>query len=163
MSVDACLAAMMPATRAACSGSPFFTAPARTRRSASRDIAIDPRATASRSVTGLPPTSTILIRPRGSMCERRAAIILLSLAGPHPRSPCPRTLRAAALACWAGRRRRPPGRPGPPGRRAPPGLPGLFGIALTLGQKEREALERHREIDALQFHVLGHLQRPRRE
>ena len=35
-------------------------------RSASRDIVIDPRAIASRLVTGLSPTSTILTRPRAS-------------------------------------------------------------------------------------------------
>ena len=35
-------------------------------RSASRDIRIDPRAIASRSVTGLSPTSTIFTRPRRS-------------------------------------------------------------------------------------------------
>ena len=60
---------MMPASRAACSGSPFLTAPLRISRSASRDIVIDPRAIASRSVTGLSPTSTIFTRPRASTCD----------------------------------------------------------------------------------------------
>src|SRR5262249_50173543 len=59
------------AVRAACSGSPFLTAPLRICASASRDIRIDPRAMASRLVTGLSPTSTILTRPRASTCERR--------------------------------------------------------------------------------------------
>src|SRR3954470_20974175 len=59
----------MPASRAACSGSPFLTAPERASRRAVADIVIDPRATASRSVIGLSPTSTILIRPCGSTCE----------------------------------------------------------------------------------------------
>src|SRR5262245_6137924 len=60
----------MPASRAACSGSPFFTAPRRINRNASRDIVMVPRAMASRAVTGLSPTSTILTRPRRSICER---------------------------------------------------------------------------------------------
>src|SRR6185503_342436 len=71
MSADVCLAAMMPARRAACSGSPFFTRPLRTSFSASRDMRIDPRATASRLVAGFSPTSTILTRPWASTWERR--------------------------------------------------------------------------------------------
>src|SRR5690349_20772952 len=114
MSDDVCLAARIPASRAVCSGSPFFAAPARICLSASRDIAIDPRATASRAVTGLPPTSTILTRPRASTWDRRAALSFL-------------------------------------------------GIALLLREEEGEALERHREIDALQLHVRRHLQRARRK
>jgi hypothetical protein len=66
MSAEVCLAARMPANRAVCSGSPFFTAPRRISRSASRDIVIVPRAIASRVVTGLSPTSTIFTRPRRS-------------------------------------------------------------------------------------------------
>src|SRR5437899_649739 len=69
MSAAVCLAARMPAIRAVCSGSPFFTLPERTRRIAVRDMVIRPRATASRSVTGLSPTSTILTRPRRSTCD----------------------------------------------------------------------------------------------
>src|SRR5471030_1817818 len=69
MSDEVCLAARMPASRAVFSGSPFLTAPVRINRSASRDIVIDPRAIASRLVTGLSPTSTILTRPRGSTCD----------------------------------------------------------------------------------------------
>ena len=42
----------------------FLDRAGRISRSASRDIVIDPRAMASRSVTGLSPTSTILTRPR---------------------------------------------------------------------------------------------------
>jgi hypothetical protein len=43
-----------------------LTAPERINRRALADIAIDPRATASRSVTGFSPTSTILMRPLAS-------------------------------------------------------------------------------------------------
>src|SRR5262245_35396226 len=57
---------MMPASLAACSGSPFFTAPARTNRRAVADMRTVPRATASRSVTGFAPTSTMVMRPRAS-------------------------------------------------------------------------------------------------
>src|SRR5690242_20551628 len=67
----------MPARRAVCSGSPFFTAPARICRRASADIAIDPRAIASRAVIGLSPTSTIFTRPRASTCDNAALTRLL--------------------------------------------------------------------------------------
>src|SRR5262249_20765158 len=66
----------MPASRAVCSGSPFVIFPLRTMRCAARDIRIDPRAIASRSVTGLPPTSTIFTRPRASTCERARGVLL---------------------------------------------------------------------------------------
>src|ERR1700730_323565 len=115
MSAEVCLAAMIPARRAACNGSPFFTAPARTSFKAARDIVIDPRATASRSVTGLPPTSTILMRPRASMWLRRK------------------------------------------------GLPALCFIAVAPRQIERQAFQRHGEVDALQLHIIGNLERARRE
>src|SRR5581483_2433422 len=81
---------MMPAMRAACSGSPFFTAPRRIWRRASADIRIDPRATASRVVTGLPPTSTIFTRPRASTC-------VSVLLPPAPAAP-PRPPRLLAIA-----------------------------------------------------------------
>src|SRR5919204_3151598 len=110
MRAAVCLAAMMPATRAAWGGSPFRTAPVRMSRRASRDIAIDPRATASRSVTGLSPTSTILTRPRASTCD----------------------------SSFAGR----PDLPDLPGPRD------LLRIVLALSQEERQAFERHGEIDA---------------
>src|SRR5689334_1521590 len=100
----------MPARRAACSGSPFLTAPDRMARRAATDIAIDPRAIASRSVTALSPTSTILIRPRRSTCERAGGLDLIGG-----------------------------------------------------GEKERQALERHGQIDAFQLHVARRLQCSRRE
>src|SRR6478609_3574292 len=71
--VDVLFAAMMPASRAVCTASPFFRAPARTRRRAAADMRTRPRATASRAVTGLPPTSTIRAWPSGPMCVRRPA------------------------------------------------------------------------------------------
>src|SRR5687767_10953861 len=119
MSADVCLAAMMPARRAVCSGSPLAIPPRRIRRSAAALITISPRASASRLVTGLAPTSTIRALPFASRCE---------------------SLRAEALA-----------------------EAGLPAIAFSLGEVEREALERHREIHALQLHVPGDLQRSRRE
>src|SRR4051812_2839407 len=72
MSDEVCFAARIPASRAVCSGSPFLTAPERIWRRASADIAIEPRAIASRAVIGLSPTSTIFTRPRASTCERCA-------------------------------------------------------------------------------------------
>src|SRR5690242_2541275 len=67
---------MMPASRAVSSGSPFFIWPARICRRASSAIRMWPRATASRAVTGLAPTSTMRMRPAASTCERRLAIRL---------------------------------------------------------------------------------------
>src|SRR3954453_17283381 len=63
----------MPASRAVGSGSPFLTVPERISRSAWGDIAIVPRAIASRLVTGLSPTSTIFTRPRASTWDRAVA------------------------------------------------------------------------------------------
>ena len=57
--LDVRLAAMMPASRAVWSGSPFLIAPARISGAPPRDIRMRPRATASRAVTALSPTSTI--------------------------------------------------------------------------------------------------------
>ena len=57
-------------------------------RSASRDMRIDPRAIASRAVTGLSPTSTILTRPRASTCESAARLDAYSAHSPS--SPCAR-------------------------------------------------------------------------
>src|SRR5690348_5553805 len=101
---------MMPARRALCSGSPFFTAPARTSRSAWALIVISPVATASRTVTGFSPTSTMRTSPRGPTCDRR-----------------------------------------------------LFPTVISLRQVEGQALERNRQIHALQLDVVGHLDRARRE
>src|SRR5579862_774544 len=83
MSADVCFAARMPASRAVCSGSPFLTAPRRIWRSASRDMVIVPRATASRFVIALSPTSTIFTRPRASTCDSVTA------APGRPAAPAP--------------------------------------------------------------------------
>src|SRR5882672_11204705 len=70
------LAARIAASRAACSGSPLATSPRRMSLSAVLLIVIEPRATASRSVTGLAPTSTIFTRPRASTCESFLATVV---------------------------------------------------------------------------------------
>src|SRR5260221_9925894 len=108
-------AAMMPASLAVCRGSPFLTARVRIARTAAALIRTSPVAMASRTVSGLAPTSTILTRPRASTWES-----------------------------WtrAGRRSRP-----------------LIGILAR--EKERQAFERHREIDVLQFDARRHLEGPR--
>src|SRR5262245_37960430 len=59
----------MPARRAACSGSPLATSPRRINVNASALIVMVPRASASRLVIGLAPTSTIFTRPRRSTCD----------------------------------------------------------------------------------------------
>src|SRR5688572_24066746 len=74
MSAGVCLAAMMPASRAVCSGSPLATAPLRINRSAAALIVISPRASASRVVTGLSPTSTIRALPLASTWESLATV-----------------------------------------------------------------------------------------
>src|SRR5262249_45432971 len=107
----------MPASRAVCSGSPFVTRLRRIWRRASADIRIDPRATASRAVTGLSPTSTLLTPPPASPCDSAA----------------------------------------PPRRRR------LRVLAIVLREEERQAFQRHGEVDPLQFHARRNLQRPRRE
>ena len=61
---DVRFAAMMPARRAVCSGSPFFTARVRMARLAAAFILTSPVATASRTVSGFAETSTIRTRPR---------------------------------------------------------------------------------------------------
>src|SRR5580692_3008255 len=62
---------MMPAIRAVCNGSPFFTARLRIARRASAFICTSQTATASRAVAGLAPTSTICARPWASTCDKR--------------------------------------------------------------------------------------------
>src|SRR5260370_26726686 len=73
------LAAMMPARRAVSRGSPFFMPPARICFSAAAEIAIRPRAAASRAVAGFAPTSTIRMRPAASRCVRPAFRLALSI------------------------------------------------------------------------------------
>src|SRR5262245_65912330 len=62
---------MMPARRAAWIGSPFLLLPPLISFRAAADIAIEPRAIASRSVIALSPTSTMRMRPCGSTCVNR--------------------------------------------------------------------------------------------
>src|SRR6267142_1288896 len=114
---EVCFAARIPARRAACSGSPLATSPRRISVSASALIVIDPRATASRAVTGLAPTSTILTRPCSSTCDS-FTFPLLSFST----------------------------------------FPLLLANVFSLGEVERQALERHGEVHALQLHVVGHMQ-----
>src|SRR4051794_9535713 len=113
MSEEVCLAAMMPARRAVCSGSPLATPPLRMTLSAAALIVIAPAATASRAVTGFAPTSTIFTRPRASTCDS------------------------------FGER--------------------LLATVLPLRQIERQALERDRQIHALEFHICRHFERAGRE
>src|SRR5258708_35071811 len=65
---------MMPARRAVSSGSPFFMPPARICFIAEAEIAMRPRATASRAVAGFALTSTMRMRPRASRCDNFLAI-----------------------------------------------------------------------------------------
>src|SRR5262245_29189929 len=98
---------MIPASRAVCTGSPFLSAPARTSRRAPADMRTRPRATTSRAVTGLPPTSTMRAWPSGPT--------------------------------WVSSRD--------------------FGDIHTSREEERQALERHREVDVLQLDALRDAQR----
>src|SRR5262245_53317392 len=53
--------------------------------------------------------------------------------------------------------------PGLPGLPASPALPALDLLTVPSREIEREAFERHREVDALQLHISRHLQRPGRK
>src|SRR5215203_1401784 len=105
MSEAVCLAPMIPASRAVCSGSPLATLPVRISVSAAALIVISPCASASRLVTGFAPTSTMCALPLSSRCDNFLATLL-----------------------------------------------------FPLRQIEREALERHGQIDALQLDVFRHFQ-----
>src|SRR5262245_26253185 len=117
------LAAMMPASRAASRGLPFFTAPWRIAVRAAADIVTRPDAVASRSVAVLAATSTIRMRPCGSTCVSfgRAMRLILRRGG-------------AALR-----------------------------VAVAVGQEERQALQRHRQVDALELDARRHPERAGRE
>src|SRR5262245_11487953 len=71
---DVRFAAMIPASRAVWSGSPFLTARARIACRAAVLIRTSPRATASRAVSGFADTSTIRTRPRSSTCDSRVRL-----------------------------------------------------------------------------------------
>src|SRR5688572_30129387 len=116
MSRAVCLAAMIPARRAVCSGSPLATLPVRINESAAVLIVISPCASASRLVTGFAPTSTMRALPRSSTCDSRGD-------------------RARRLAT----------------------------LLISLRQVERETLERHGQIHALQLDVFRYLQGAGRE
>src|SRR4030095_4359877 len=86
MSDAVCLAAMIPARRAVCSGSPLATLPVRISERAAALIVISPCASASRLVTGFAPTSTMRALPLSSRCDnlgagraRRLATLLIPL------------------------------------------------------------------------------------
>src|SRR5262245_618421 len=142
---------MMPARRAAWSGSPFRVAPRRIAASAFREIAMDPRAFASRCVVGLLPTSTITTRPRASMCDGRLALDI-ALAPCTPPAPAARRRGnrgwGADAGPWAGNRA---------------GRQHSVGLGLSACEIEGQALEGHREVHALQLHVGRNLKRPWRE
>src|SRR6188472_4380553 len=120
MSEAVCLAAIMPASRAVCSGSPLATLPVRISESAAVLIMISPCASASRLVIGFAPTSTMRALPRSSRCD---SLVL----GAWCLGPGPARLRLATLL-------------------------------ISLCQIERQALERHGEIDAFQLHVFWDFQ-----
>src|SRR5262245_45578095 len=83
MSSEVRFAAMIPARRAVCRGSPFFRFPARICRIVAGAIVTRPVAIASRAVTAFAPTSTIRTCPRSSTCES------LGTSSPEPRVPSP--------------------------------------------------------------------------
>src|SRR5262249_16287846 len=87
MRAAVCFAAMIPARRAACSGSPFLIAPCLISRTASRDIVIEPRAIASLIVTGFSPTSTIVTRPCASTWDRVGRVGRVGPVGSAPPDP----------------------------------------------------------------------------
>ena len=68
MIADVCLPAMIPATRAQASTSPLAALPSTIKSSVSGCMAMKPSATATRSVSGLAPTSTMRTWPLESIC-----------------------------------------------------------------------------------------------
>src|SRR5690349_7671468 len=70
---DVLLAAMMPASRAVWSGSPFATARLAIARRAAAFMRISASAIASRAVSALAETSTIFTRPCASTCVKQRA------------------------------------------------------------------------------------------
>src|SRR5688572_26096857 len=70
MSSEVRFAAMIPASRAVCSGSPFLTALSRIARTAAALMRISPVAVASRTVFALPLTSTMRAWPDAPTWER---------------------------------------------------------------------------------------------
>src|SRR5688572_19874306 len=66
---------MIPARRAVCSGSPFLTALSRMARMAAALMRISPMAVASRTVFGLPLTSTMCAWPEAPTCDRPGRLL----------------------------------------------------------------------------------------
>ena len=117
-------AAMMPASRAVCSGSPFLTAAAESREAPPRSSGRAPRPRASRSVSGFAPTRRPSGRgPRASTCDSAGA---RGLARPGHRA-------RLAPGRTTGFRATPSGRRSSASRRAAPcSAPGeKFRIART--------------------------------
>src|SRR5262245_3510921 len=122
------LAAMMPASRAAASTSPFLAVPVSTKSKLAGAMATKPSARATRSLTLLPETSTMRASPFELRCESLpiscnprwrldgcdAAAPPRGLPGRWPQ-PCnsPRPGAARSASDGQNRRRRPPG-VGPP-------------------------------------------------
>ena len=108
-------------------------------RSLCISMMISPVATASRSVTALPPTSTIRTSPRGPTCVK------------------PVGRAASDSAPWSGFLPARIGRPDDGRRERRP----LTATVVSLGKIEGKTLERNSQVDALELHVCRHLQRTR--
>src|SRR6266542_2889444 len=104
------------------------------------------RAIASRAVTGLAPTSTIFARPRRSTCDNAAVRARVTGLCTNIRrlmrnlapSLCTHLMYPLAMC--------------PLALPAPPALPALRVFIVALREKERQAFERHGQINALQLH-----------
>src|SRR5262245_6678223 len=72
---------MMPAMRAVPSTSPFLASPAKIMSSVAGSIVTTPSATAVRSVSALPPTSTMCASPAEPMWVRRRALAMATGCG----------------------------------------------------------------------------------
>src|SRR5688572_20507999 len=134
---DVCLAAMIPASRAVCSGSPLATSPRRISRSAAALMTISPRASASRFVEGFPPTSTMRALPLGSMWD--SGTFVPQVASRRSQGASGQVSRTYLLLAT--------------------GDLSLLIAFLALRQVKRQALERYRQVHALQLDLGRHLQR----
>ena len=126
---------MIPASRAACSGSPFFTCPVRISRRATADI--DTCAARHRLAVG----DRLVAHVHHARGAVRPDMRQLWLSIGFPARPRPRSRSDARLPTLEARV--------------------LVPTLCPLRQIEREALERHRQVHALQLHARRHLERAR--
>src|SRR5687768_3128464 len=154
MSSEVRFAAMIPARRAVCSGSPFLTALSRMARTAAALIRISPTALASRTVLGLPLTSTIRAWPDVPTCDRAGRLLFAFIrlsSGEEERQALERHGQIHVLEFHARRHFEVAGRKVQQG----PNAGGYRGIHHILRGRCRHG--QHHDVDAVAFDDLPEL------